>query len=518
MIHVKSGQDWNFEKIEEIYEQIEIVAKEDFNLKTYQNQLEVISSEQMLDAYTSVGMPVFYPHWSFGERFVKESDAYKRGRMGLAYEIVINSNPCISYLMEENTFLMQTLVIAHAAFGHNHFFKNNYLFKQWTDADGIIDYLVFAKKYIHDCEELYGADEVESVLDAAHALQTYGVDKYKRPNHMSAAQEEARREERNSYNQSQVNLIWNTIPNSPKEKEEIEKEKFPSSPQENMLYFIEKNAPNLEEWKREIVRIVRRIAQYFYPQGQTQLMNEGCATYFHYKIMHKLYDKGIVDQGAMFEFYDSHSGVTYQSEVFLDNGEQNPYYRGFNVYALGFAMYKDIERVANEPTDEDREWFGKQDWVGSGKWLETIHWAIENFKDESFVMQFLSPKVMRDFKMFAIHDDEKDPKLEVTAIQNERGYKEIRSKLAQQYNIGYRTPDIQVANVDRWGDRSLTLHHYRVNDRPIDHDSAIETLKHLEFLWGYNVKLESLDKEGNVRSSIDLGNEETIVDIFLDDD
>ena len=52
--------------------------------------------------------------------------------------------------MEENTATMQTLVIAHAAFGHNHFFKNNYLFQQWTDAEGILDYLDFAKGFIAD--------------------------------------------------------------------------------------------------------------------------------------------------------------------------------------------------------------------------------------------------------------------------------------------------------------------------------------------------------------------------------
>ncbi len=89
--------------------------------------------------------------------------SYKRGQMGLAYELVINSDPCISYLMEENTMAMQALVIAHACYGHNSFFKNNYLFKMWTSADAIIDYLVFARKYISDCEERHGIDEVESV-------------------------------------------------------------------------------------------------------------------------------------------------------------------------------------------------------------------------------------------------------------------------------------------------------------------------------------------------------------------
>jgi hypothetical protein len=117
-------------------------------LDTYPNQIEVITSEQMMDAYASVGMPIGYHHWSFGKQFVSVEQNYKRGQMGLAYEIVINSNPCIAYLMEENTMMMQALVIAHACYGHNSFFKGNYLFRTWTDAGSIIDYLVFAKNYI----------------------------------------------------------------------------------------------------------------------------------------------------------------------------------------------------------------------------------------------------------------------------------------------------------------------------------------------------------------------------------
>src|SRR3546814_5859781 len=107
---------------------------------------------------------------------------------GLAYELVINSDPCISYIMEENTAMMQTLVIAHAAFGHNHFFKNHYLFKQWTDADGILDYLEFAKSYIMNCEERYGQQQVEWLLDAAHALMHQGVQDRKSEEHTSELQ------------------------------------------------------------------------------------------------------------------------------------------------------------------------------------------------------------------------------------------------------------------------------------------------------------------------------------------
>lgn len=138
------GPEWSFELLEKAREAIQDIALNDLGLDVYPNQIEIISAEQMLDAYSCVGLPLMYQHWSFGKHFARDEALYRTGRQGLAYEIVINSNPCISYNMEENTMAMQTLVMAHAAFGHNHFFKNNYLFQQWTDAEGIHDYLAFA--------------------------------------------------------------------------------------------------------------------------------------------------------------------------------------------------------------------------------------------------------------------------------------------------------------------------------------------------------------------------------------
>lgn len=487
---VKSGQEWTFDLLEEVTSHIERIAKEKYDLSYYPIQQEIINSEQMIDAWTSHGMPIFYNHWSFGESFIGQYNTYKRGYGGLAYEIVINSNPCIAFLMEDNTMLMQTLVTAHACIGHNTFFKNNYLFKKWTDASSIIDYLSFAKKYIRECEEKYGIDEVEHVLDAAHSLQFYGVDKYKRPPKLSAKDEEARRQEREKYNQSQLNELWNTIPikTAPKEKplDEID-EIFPKEPQENILYFLEKNAPKLREWEREIIRIVRKISQYFYPQYQTKLMNEGCATYFHYKIVHDLYDEGIIDDGAILEFYENHTGVVRQ-----------PDFASLNPYALGHAMYKEIERVSTNPTEEDREWFGDQEWVGRGDYINEIKNAIVNYKDESFILQYLTPKTIRDFKLFAIKDDEKELKYLVTGIHNKQGYKKVREIFAQNHNIGYSIPDIQVVEVDRWGDRTLFLEHRMVNDVPLDKDSVIQTLSYIEFLWGYEVKIDSIDSQEQI--------------------
>ena len=221
--------EWTFDLIEHAHEEIRRVAR-NFGLDTYPNQLEIITAEQMMDAYTSVGMPVSYNHWSFGKHFLSTEKSYKRGQMGLAYEIVINSSPCIAYLMEENSLTMQALVIAHAAYGHNSFFKGNYLFRTWTDADAIVDYMVFAKNYIAECEQRHGIDAVEMVLDSCHALQNYGVDRYKRPAKLSLAQENARQKEREEYAQSQVNALWRTVPRRDEELADVAPVRFPPEP------------------------------------------------------------------------------------------------------------------------------------------------------------------------------------------------------------------------------------------------------------------------------------------------
>ncbi|WP_115718091.1 SpoVR family protein [Gallaecimonas mangrovi] len=483
---LNDGPDWTFDDLVRYDQAIARVA-EHYGLDTYPNQMEVITAEQMLDAYSSVGMPIGYNHWSFGKKFIQSEQSYRRGFMGLAYEIVINSDPCIAYLMEENSLPMQALVIAHACYGHNSFFKNNYLFRTWTDAESIIDYLVFAKNYIRECEERHGAREVETLLDACHALMNFGVDRYKRPSEISLAEEKRRQEEREAYLQSQVNELWRTLP-QPKEAT-IEEPRFPEEPQENLLYFIEKNAPLLEPWQREIVRIVRKIAQYFYPQRQTQVMNEGWATFWHYTLLNHLYDEGKLTDRFMLEVLHSHTNVVFQPEY------NSPYYSGINPYALGFAMFRDIRRICEAPTDEDKAFF--PDLAGSN-WLEAVHFAMQNFKDESFIGQYLSPKVMRDLRLFSIRDDDNKNYLDITAIHNDDGYREVRQTLSAQYNLANNEPNIQVYKVDVRGDRSLTLRYVPHNRIPLQESNAQEVLKHLHYLWKFDVHMDVEHANGEI--------------------
>jgi len=486
--HLPSPSDWSFELVETYHSAIRATAQR-FGLDTYPNQLEVITAEQMMDAYASVGMPVNYRHWSYGKEFIATEKNYKRGHMGLAYEIVINSSPCISYLMEENTLAMQALVIAHAAYGHNSFFKGNYLFRMWTDAASIIDYLVYAKNYVAACEEKHGLEEVESFLDSCHALANHGVDRYRRPSRKSLAQELAARKDREAHAQLQVNELWRTLPRAAeKAGAASESKRFPDEPQENLLYFIEKNAPLLEPWQREVVRIVRKVAQYFYPQRQTQVMNEGWATFWHHHLLNTMYDDGFLTDGVMIEWLKSHTNVIYQPPV----GHRA--YSGINPYALGFAMYTDIKRICESPTDEDREWFPG---LAGTPWLPALDHAMRNFKDESFIGQYLSPKLMRDLRLFAIADVEGQSELEVAAIHDDAGYRRVRETLSRQYDLSAREPNIQVWNVNLRGDRALTLRHFQHNGRPL-HDTATEVLKHAARLWGFGVHLESANTQGDV--------------------
>ncbi len=484
------GSDWNFTLLEDVYEECEKIALDELTLDVYPNQLEVISSEQMLDAYASSGLPIYYKHWSFGKHFSAEEQNYRKGYTGLAYEIVINSNPCINYLMEENTITTQTTVIAHAAFGHNHFFKNNYLFRQWTDANHIIDYLVFAKNYIADCEEKYGKSTVEKVLDSCHALSKHGISKYKRPQKLNFFEEKERIDDRRTYMRQIYNDLWRTLPKTKKQKEKKKEVAFSDGnerlSEENVLYFIEKNSPILTDWQRELVRIVRKVAQYFYPQYQTKVMNEGWATFSHFFIMNRLHDKGLLTDGAMLEFFHTHSGVMFQPTFDMKG------YNGFNPYYLGFEMFRDIKRICEDPTDEDKEWF--PDFAG-GDWNETCLNAVENFRDESFIRQFLSPTMIRKMHLFTLNNNTTSSNYIVKDIHNNMGYKNIRQILANMYSISNMIPDIEVAEADFTASRTLTLRH-NVTDGKLLTGDVNEVLTHVKRLWGYQVKLVSVEDKG----------------------
>ena len=236
---------------------------------------------------------------------------------------------------------------------------------------------------------------------------------------------------------------------------------------------------------------MRHIAQYFYPQSQTKVMNEGTATYVHYRIMRRLHEQGRISDGNFLEFLQSHTNVVFQPDF------DDPRFSGFNPYALGFAMMQDIERIVSNPDDEDREWFPEI--AGNGDVIGVLRNIWANYRDESFIGQYLSPRLMRHFRMFHLHDDpEERAGIRVDAIHDERGYRRVRRELAKQYDVGFIDANIEVVDVDLAGDRRLMLRHAVVKGAQLNEADARRVLQHLADLRSYDESLVEVDAADKV--------------------
>lgn len=437
----------------------------------YDLQFEIVSRQQMLEMSSSMGLPITYNHWSFGQRYEEIHKAYKNGQYNPAYEMVINSDPSICYIMEDNSMLMQLIVLSHAGCGHNFMFKNNYLFKNKTDARGIVGFLAYAKRYIQQCEERYGEDKVEEVLDHAHILQQYSYSRSDKKHKKVSHEERMRQRADFVFSTYDPELDSKTLTEKIKENIEIEDRYIG---EENILYFLQKKG-DLDDWAREVIYIVRTINQYFYPQIQTKMLHEGFASFVHYTLVNELYDLGYINDSYMHEFIHNHTSVCHQPE--LPHGGDPAY--GINPYYLGLRIFQDIKRICTNPTDEDKQCFPT---LVNTDWVQAVNYAATNFKDDSFVYQYLSPKLVRDLKLFTITGKEEDPKYRITSTHSREDFKIIRAALAEQYNALRYLPYFEVEDYDNQS-LYLRLHYDKTQYVKVDDNFANIELA-IEYLWG----------------------------------
>ncbi len=85
----------------------------------------------------------------------------------------------------------------------------------------------------------------------------------------------------------------------------------------------------MEEWQKNVLNVVRKETAYFIPQIETKIMNEGWASYWHYKILHKL----DLPDSLFIEFIKRHNDVI------------TPAMGSINPYHLGFKMFEDLEKT-----------------------------------------------------------------------------------------------------------------------------------------------------------------------------
>jgi stage V sporulation protein R len=420
------------------------------------------------------------------KKFIEQQKAYQNGHSGLAYEMVINTNPSICYIMEDNTQMMQLLVTAHAAIGHNHFFKNNYLFREWTKPEFIVDYLVYARNYVKFCEEKYGNTHVETILDAAHALQYHSVFKYPRKD---KSKEELRQQktERIKDIYDSYNPLLDMEGFGDYKYSKILHYEEKETNEENVLFYLIKNSKVLRGWEKELLKIVMDVAQYFYPQIQTKMMNEGFASFTHHKIMNELYDYGYIDSGYMLEFIDSHCGVLHQSEFGKPGGGT------INPYNLGFNMFQEVKRICDNPTDEDREF--SPTYAGSD-WNKTINFIVKNYRDESFIREFLTPNLIRKLKLVNVVTDEHSPHYTINAVHKE--YDVIREKLANQYTWHSMFPDVNIIKPkSEFAKNTLYLEIETNLDNHVNAYHIAGIKQYLSFLWGDQVRVNQKYKTNN---------------------
>src|SRR6266571_4012867 len=390
---VEDLQEWN-QRI------VELVQR--FGLDPYTQEFEICDYEEMLSYMVYSGMPSHYPHWSYGKAYEKLKTLYDYGLSGLPYEMVINSDPCIAYLMRDNTLALQILTIAHV-YGHNDFFKNNFTFR---------------------------------TIRAEFTIETF---------------------------KAHANRVRHYV-----EDPSIGLDKVPLYPEEDILLFIRDHNPQLADWERDLLTMVHEQAQYFIPQIETKIMNEGWASFWHKRILEAL----DLPQGLRLEFFVRHTQVLSPTP-----GAINPYY-------VGMKVWEDIEKRWTHPSPEEVKEFGPKKETASEKLIE----VREVERDSSFLRRYLTEELIRELNLFE-YQSRGNEKV-VSRVADEENWQAIKDTLLQ--NVGTGTiPVIKVEDADYNNNRSLFLKHYH-DGRDLQIEYAEKTLQYLRQLWGRDVVLETV--------------------------
>ncbi len=450
---IEDLQEWN-QRI------VELVKR--YGLDPYPQEFEVCDHEEMLSYMVYSGMPSHYPHWSYGKGFEKLKTLYDYGLSGLPYEMVINSNPSIAYLMRDNSLALQVLTIAHV-YAHSDFFRNNVNFKT-TQAEYTIEtFKAHANRVRHYVEDpSIGLEKVERILDAAHALslqcrRNLFVRKQSEEEQVEAKLEESK-PTHDPFQSVHRRKEW-VAPNL---------SKVPPYPEEDILIFIRDHNLQLTEWEKDLLTIVHQQAQYFIPQIETKIMNEGWASFWHKRILEALE----LPQDLRMEFIVRHTQVLCPSPG------------GLNPYHVGMKIWEDIERRWSHPDPEEEKEFGPKNKTATEKLFE----VREVERDSSFLRRYLTEQLVRELNLFEYQTRGNDQV--ITRVADEESWRGIKDTLIQNVGTG-TTPVIKVEDADYNNNRTLFLKHSH-DGRDLQLEYAEKTLQYLQQLWGREVALETI--------------------------
>tara|TARA_R110000751_G_scaffold217258_3_gene320290 strand:- start:871 stop:2178 length:1308 start_codon:yes stop_codon:yes gene_type:complete len=425
--------DWTEAELLHWDEKIMRVA-EDLGLDWFPIDYEIIDYAEMLGAMAYTGLPTHYRHWSYGKEYERTQTLYNMGQTGLPYEMIINSNPSIAYLMRENALHIHVLTMAHCI-GHSDFFKNNRMFAN-TNPENVIDSFKSAGKYVRKLIEdpSIGIDKVEAILDAAHSIK-YQVPRF--PGIKEKSREQIIQSERNKMKED--------ASYSP------DLARVPLQPEYNLLKFIAENSQRLEEWERNLILIVEESSRYFIPQALTKVMNEGWACTIHYKIINELN----LPDGLHLPFIKLHNQVV------------RPHLGQINPYHLGYKLFENI--IENKGFEE-------------AKIVREAH------NDMSFLRFYVDQPFLEDMNYFSYSFKKKQKTVTIDDISDESGWESVRNELIKNVGLS-RVPIIFVDEVKK--DNSLCLVHEH-DGRDLDLNYAQKVFDHISTLWRDEVKLVTI--------------------------
>ena len=420
--------DWTIDDLKKWDEKIRKIA-ESYNLDWFPISYEICDYYEMIGHMSYHGMPSHYSHWSYGKSFERTHQMYNLGMEGLPYELIINSDPSIAYLMRENPFYLQILIMAHCV-GHSDFFKNNRIFEN-TRPERVVAKMRNSKKRIQQYSEdpNIGRDKVESFLDSLHTVR------------FQTERNRIRRQTKEEIKSKYVNLI-----NSESDMSFIDIDKTLLEPDHDLLSFLIDYGSHFKDWQLDLIDIVRDESWYFIPQIQTKVLNEGWASFWHYKIMNEL----DLPQEYHIPFLKSHNQVV------------RPHVSSINPYHVGFYLFRKIEKE---------------------KGLDECFFIREVQDDVSAINCHLDIEDFRELNLFTY--SVKKNKISIDDISDEEGWKAVRSSLLK--TIGTNSiPRVFVSDISRNGDLILSHDH---DGRDLELEYAEEVVTSIKKLWDKGVKL-----------------------------
>lgn len=450
-----------FARLEERIAEIEALAIK-HGLRFFPTSFEVVPADTMSEI-AAYGLPTRARHWSYGKVYQSQR---LYGHMGLSkiYEIVLNANPALAFLLETNDLISNLLVAAHV-FGHVDFFQNNVMFKD-TNRTMIADAASRARR-VDEYIERYGLETVEHIQDIGFALDRH-IDPHRGTNR-------ARYPERHIVEKERIVGPYDDVfqITEPSITYRVEGEKFPPHPEHDLLWFLKTYAP-LERWQQDVLSIIREESYYFYPQFNTKIMNEGWASYWHAELFHH-YEN--VTPKEMIDFARTHGSVVNPGGRF----QINPYF-------LGYTMLIDIEKRWDKLYADGES-------VINGR--QKIFEVRQNEDDISFLRNYLTEELVERLQLFSMGSDCEHPPgqkcshCEYVVITSRERDAVVEALLTPRYNYG--VPHIVVRDVVRG---MLYLDDLDRKIMFLDREYANQTLNYIAELWKNPVHLLTNDEQG----------------------